>query len=64
LASETHERAQKRFESRVGTIIELLDAQERLTRAQINLSQARADYQTALANLLYAMGERNAGLRF
>jgi outer membrane protein TolC len=64
LARENHERAQKRFDSRVGTIIELLDAQERLTRAEISLTQARADYQTALANLLYAMGERNPELRF
>lgn len=61
-AKESHERAQVRFEARVGTIIELLDAQARLTRAETNLSQAQADYQKALARLLFAIGERDADL--
>ncbi len=63
-ATEGLERSQVRFEARVATVVEVLDAQSRLTRAESNHIQAQADFQKALAQLLYAMGERNPSLRF
>lgn len=63
-ATEGLERSQVRFEARVATIVEALESQSRLTRAESNLIQAQADFQKALAQLLYAMGERNPSLRF
>jgi outer membrane protein TolC len=63
-ATEGEARAQVRFEARVGTVTELLDAQSRLTQARSNHLQAQADYQQAVAQLLYAMSERNPALHF
>ena len=63
-ATEGLERSQVRFEARVATIVEVLEAQARLSRAESNHIQAQADFQKALAQLLYAMGERNPSLRF
>jgi outer membrane protein len=62
-ARENQERSKVRFESRVGTITELLDAQARLTRTEANLNQALADYHLALARLFYSMGERKDNLQ-
>lgn len=61
-AEENYRQEKKRFEVRVGTLPSLFDAQERLTRAHSNKNQALRDYQISLANLYYAMGERNPGL--
>ncbi|MDT8421810.1 MAG: TolC family protein [Desulfuromonadales bacterium] len=63
-AAEAKARAQVRFEARIGTVTELLDAESRLIRAHSNRLQARADYHRAVAQLLYAVGERNPALRF
>jgi outer membrane protein TolC len=46
----------------LSTIQNLLDAQDRLTRAEANHNQARLDYQRALADLYFAMGARNYAL--
>jgi outer membrane protein len=62
-ARENQERSRVRFESRVGTITELLDAQTRLSRTEANLNQALADYHLALARLFYSMGERKDDLQ-
>lgn len=58
-AQEAYARAKRRFDVKMGTIAELLDAQARLTRAEANYNQAVADYQLSLAHLYYAMGEKN-----
>lgn len=58
-AAEGQARSQVRFEARVGTVAELLDAQARLVRAETNHLQALADFRQAMAKLTYAMGERN-----
>jgi len=61
-ARENYEMQKHRFKQRVGTIMELLTAQEHLTRADARLNQALLDYQLALAELYFAMGEKNYGL--
>src|SRR5262249_35708333 len=48
--------AQGRFDVRVGTIIELVDAQLALTQAQQTQAQALADYRIGLARLDLAVG--------
>lgn len=63
-AAEGQARSQVRFEARVGTIVELLDAQARLVRAETNHLQALADFRKAAAQLSYAMGERNPVAHF
>lgn len=61
-ARENYSMQEHRFKQRVGTIQELLTAQEHLTRAEANRNQALLDYQLALSELYFAMGERNYGL--
>ncbi|MFO7802824.1 MAG: TolC family protein [Desulfovermiculus sp.] len=61
-AQENFERSLKRLQSGMGTSTEVLDAQARLTRAESNLTQSRADYQLSLADLMYAIGQRNVDL--
>ena len=62
-AREGYNRAKKRYESEIGTLPELLDAQARLSRAEANRNQALVDYQLAMARLYYAMGKQNPDLR-
>ena len=62
-AREGYNRAKKRYESEIGTLPELLDAQARLSRAEANQNQALVDYQLAMARLYYAMGKQNPDLR-
>ena len=55
-ARENYRLAQGRFDVRVGTIIELTDAQLALTQAQQTQAQALADYRIGLARLDLAVG--------
>jgi outer membrane protein len=55
-ARETYRLALGRFEVRVGTILELTDAQLALTQAQQTQAQALADYRIGLARLDLAVG--------
>ena len=55
-ARENYRLAQGRFDVRVGTIIELTDAQLSLTQAQQTQAQALADYRIGLARLDLAVG--------
>lgn len=55
-AGEAYRRSQKRFEVKIGTISELLDAQSRFSRAESNQNQAVADYLLSLARLNRAIG--------
>jgi outer membrane protein len=55
-ARENYRLAQGRFDVRVGTILELTDAQLALTQAQQTQAQALADYRIGLARLDLAIG--------
>jgi outer membrane protein len=55
-AAENYRLAQGRFDVRVGTILELVDAQLALTQAQQVQAQALADYRIGLARLDLAVG--------
>jgi len=61
-AEEAYRMAVARYQAQVGTNTEVLDAQERLTSSEAQLSQAMADYGTAISALYVAMGEKNHGL--
>lgn len=61
-ALEGFQMEQERLKLRVGTLQSLLDAQDRLARAEADKNQALLDYQLALADLYYAMGVRNNAL--
>lgn len=61
-AREGYEMAQQRFNVRMGTISELLDAQARLSRAEAGYNQAIADYLSSKARLYHAMGVENYSL--
>lgn len=61
-AEESYHRSNKRYLTGMGSLPELLDAQIRLTRAEMNHNQARVDYQLSLSRLYYAMGVRNYSL--
>lgn len=62
-AKENYRMQEQRFKRRITPIQELLNAQDRLTRAEANHNQALLDFQLALAELYFAMGERNLDLR-
>lgn len=55
-AQEAYEMAVVRYRTEIGTHTELLDAQDRLTRAETRSNQARAQYNKARASLYFAMG--------
>jgi len=55
-ARQGYSRAENRFELRMGTISELLDAQARLSRAEAGRNEAVADYLSNRVRLYHAMG--------
>ncbi len=57
-ANENYAGEQERFQTRIGTITDVLDAQAQLSRAESNHNKARGDYLMAMAHLNYSMGER------
>ncbi|MBG0791547.1 MAG: TolC family protein [Desulfovibrionaceae bacterium] len=61
-AEEAYRMAVARYQAQVGTNTEVLNAQERLTSSEAQLSQAMADHGTAISALFVAMGEKNHGL--
>jgi outer membrane protein TolC len=61
-AREAFRNAQARYQAQVGTNIQVLDEQARLTRAEAGLTDALADYQFAMARLFAAMGQQNPDL--
>jgi outer membrane protein len=62
-ASEAYRVAAARYKSQVGTSIDVLDAQAKLTAAEVSLTGAQADYLSALAATYAAIGEENPDLR-
>ncbi|MFH1914221.1 MAG: TolC family protein [Pseudomonadota bacterium] len=61
-AEEAYRMAVARYQAQVGTNTDVLNAQARLTTSEAQLSQALADYGTAISTLYVAMGEKNPGL--
>jgi len=61
-AEEAYRMAVARYQAQVGTNTDVLNAQARLTTSEAQLSQALADYGTAISTLYVAMGENNLGL--
>ncbi len=61
-AKEAYRMAVARYQAQVGTNTDVLNAQSRLTTSEAQLSQALADYGTAVSGLYVAMGEKNLGL--
>ncbi|QGY40935.1 TolC family protein [Pseudodesulfovibrio cashew] len=61
-AQEAYRMAVARYQAQVGTNTDVLNAQSRLTTSEAQLSQALADYGTAISSLYVAMGEKNLGL--
>ena len=55
-AEENYRQAEEKFRLLIGSISEVLDAQQRLTRAKANYNQAVLDFQISLINLKYSMG--------
>jgi outer membrane protein TolC len=49
--------AERRYQADVGILLEVTDAQSRMTRAEVDLISAVYGYNTALADLKRAMGE-------
>lgn len=60
---EAYKVALARYREQVGTSLDVLDAQSRLTSSEVSLSGARADYLSALAAIYAAIGEENLNLR-
>jgi outer membrane protein TolC len=61
-AQEAYRMAVARYQAQVGTNTDVLNAQARLTTSEAQLSQALADYGTAISALYVSMGEKNPGL--
>ena len=61
-ASEAYRAATARYMSQVGTSLDVMDAQAKLTAAEVALTGAQADYMSALASLYAAIGQENPAL--
>lgn len=61
-AEEGYRMAVARYQNQVGTNTDVLDAQERLTKAEAGLTAALADYKIALSKLYVSIGEKNPSL--
>lgn len=55
--------ASHRYNTNVGTVTELIDAQTRLTEAEVRISKSLADFQTARARLFFHLGVKNVSLK-
>lgn len=61
-ASEAYAAALARYQERVGTNFEVLDASSKLTSSQAALTSARSDYLTSLSRMYVVMGEFHPNL--
>lgn len=62
-AKEGYAMAEKRFQTNTGSMIDLLDAQNRLTEAEKSVSTALAEYHSARARFFFHIGRHNPGLK-
>ena len=61
-ARESFDMASTRYRTDVGTSVDVLDAQAKVTNAEGSYFKALADYQQSLSNLYHAIGLINEGL--
>lgn len=61
-ARESYAIADKRYKTHTGTITDLLDAQAKLTRAEVDSSQAFTEFHSARTRFFYNIGKENIGL--
>lgn len=61
-AREAYRMAVARYQAQVGTNLDVLTAQDRLTQAEASLTSAQADYLVALSRIYAAMGQLNPTL--
>lgn len=61
-AREAYRMAVARYQAQVGTNLDVLTAQDKLTLAEATLTSAQADYLTALSRIYAAMGQLNPTL--
>ena len=61
-AKEAYDAAYAQYQEQVGTNFDVLDASTKLLSAEMQLTQARGDYLTALSNLYVAMGDYHPDL--
>lgn len=61
-AREAFRLAEARYQTQVGTSVDVLNAQASLTQTEYNLNQALADYLTAIAKLNNKIGSRKIDL--
>lgn len=61
-AKEAYDMAKKRYDTQIGTITDLMDAQFQLTKAEGDYNQALAEFHLARAKLFYNMGEEHIDL--
>lgn len=62
-AQESYDMANRRYQTSVGTITELLDAQVSLTQAEADYSLALTEYHGARSRFFYNIGVENTGLK-
>ncbi|MDL2272345.1 TolC family protein [Desulfovibrio sp. OttesenSCG-928-I05] len=62
-AKEAYRMAAARYQSQVGIFLDVLDAQAKLTAAEVALTGAQADYMVALSDIYAAIGLENPGLQ-
>lgn len=61
-AKEAYAMAQKRYDTQIGTITDLIDTQFQLTKAEGDYNQALAEFHLARAKLFYNVGEERLDL--
>lgn len=61
-AQESYNIADKRYITNTGTIIDLLDAQYKLTRAEADATLALVEFHSARAKFFFNLGQENLGL--
>ncbi|MDL2328513.1 TolC family protein [Desulfosarcina sp. OttesenSCG-928-A07] len=62
-ATEAYNMSEARYNARIGTITDLLDAQAKLTLSEGDASQALADFHSARARFFYSIGTERIELR-
>lgn len=62
-AKEAYNMAQKRYDTQIGTITDLMDTQFQLTKAEGDYNQALAEFHLARAKLFYNTGEERPNLQ-
>ena len=62
-AQESYDMANRRYQTNVGTITEMLDAQVNLTKAEEDYSLALTEFHSARSKFFYNIGVENIGLK-